>query len=132
MCSSDLALVTTDTVVLAKIPAGCKLLVGPSFFGVNATQGASTHIDIGYQAYTAIDGTTTALDADGIINGRDGAIAVTSSLGADVAGAKTISGIADFSDASEDVTIYMTALDAGGTYDGDIGDVFGGAFCCIK
>ncbi len=126
------ALATTDTVVLCKVPAGCKVLIGPSYFHVNATQGASTHIDIGYKAYKKVDGTTEALDADGIVNGRDGAIVTCTSLGADVAGAKTVSGVVDFSDAVEDVTIYMTALDAGGTYDGDIGDVFGGYFCCIK
>ena len=127
-----LALVTTDVVELCKIPAGARVLLGESYFNVSATTGASTTIDIGYKAYTAVDGTTTAADVDGLVNGY-----TSSSTAINLLTETTVSplgalanavGVADFSDAVDDVTIIATCLDSGGTFDGDIADIWTGYF----
>lgn len=61
----------TSSVVLAKLPAGRVRLLGSlSRAYVNWTTGSAT-LDLGWDAFTAMDGTTTAADPDGLINGLD-------------------------------------------------------------
>lgn len=59
----------TSSVALCKLPAGkVRLLLGSSFTYVNWTTASAT-LDLGWDAYTAQDGTTTAADPNGLIDG---------------------------------------------------------------
>jgi len=61
----------TSSVALCKLPPGrVRLLLGSSFLYVNWTTGSAT-LDLGWDAYTAMDGTTTAADVDGLLDGLD-------------------------------------------------------------
>jgi hypothetical protein len=59
----------TSSVILGKLPPGrIRILASLSRAYVNWTTGSAT-LDLGWDAYTAMDGSTTAADADGLING---------------------------------------------------------------
>ena len=59
----------TSSVALCQLPAGkVRLLLGSSFMYVNWTTASAT-LDLGWDAYTAQDGTTTAADVDGLLDG---------------------------------------------------------------
>lgn len=59
----------TSSVALGKLPAGrVRLLASLSRAYVNWTTSSAT-LDLGWDAYTDIDGATVAADADGLING---------------------------------------------------------------
>lgn len=61
----------TSSVALGKLPAGrVRLLLTGSGAYVNWTTASAT-LDLGWDAYTDQDGTTTAADPDGLINGLD-------------------------------------------------------------
>ena len=59
----------TSSVSLGKLPPGrVRVLASLSRAYVNWTTGSAT-LDLGWDAYTAMDGSTTAADPDGLING---------------------------------------------------------------
>ena len=59
----------TSSVALGKIPRGrVRLLLSMSKAYVNWTTGSAT-LDLGWDAYEAVDGTTTAADPDGLVDG---------------------------------------------------------------
>lgn len=61
----------TSSVALGKLPAGkVRLLLAGSGAYVNWTTASAT-LDLGWDAYTAQDGTTTAANPDGLIDGLD-------------------------------------------------------------
>ena len=61
----------TSSFALAKLPAGRVRLLGSlSRAYVNWTTGSAT-LDLGWDAFTAMDGTTTAADPNGLIDGLD-------------------------------------------------------------
>ena len=60
---------TGSSVALGKLPPGrVRLLASLSRAYVNWTTSSAT-LDLGWDAYTAMDGSTTAADPDGLING---------------------------------------------------------------
>ena len=60
-----------STVALGKLPAGrVRVIGGLSRFYCNWVTGSQT-MDIGWEAFTAQDGTTTAADVDGLVDGLD-------------------------------------------------------------
>ena len=132
---ADTALVTTDVVELCKVPAGCRLLLTESYMKLRAEQSASTHMDIGYAEYKKYDGTTVTGNADGIIDGYDSSSTTMNLLSSSTLGTEANDdgnyAIVDFSDAVESVTITATCLNAGGTFDGDIGDIYQGYFTVL-
>ena len=68
-CLQDGAGDATSSVVLGKLPPGrIRVLASLSRAYVNWTT-SSAALDLGWDAYTAMDGSTTAADADGLING---------------------------------------------------------------
>jgi len=68
-CLQDGAGDATSSVVLGKLPAGrVRLLASLSRAYVNWTTSSAT-LDLGWDAYTDIDGDAVAVDADGLING---------------------------------------------------------------
>jgi hypothetical protein len=68
-CLQDGAGDATSSVVLGKLPPGrVRVLASLSRAYVNWTT-SSAALDLGWDAYTAMDGSTTAADADGLING---------------------------------------------------------------
>jgi len=117
------AIANADIVELCTLPPGARLHMGLCYYEFSATQGASTTVDVGWQAYKGADGTTTAADPDGIC---DAAIATVTTPTVWALGTYG-TGIGDDKSilftSQEPVTIQMTANDAGGTYDGDIADV---------
>ena len=61
----------TSSVALFKLPPGrVRLLCHLSRAYVNWTTASAT-LDLGWDAYTAMDGTTTAADPDGLVDGLD-------------------------------------------------------------
>lgn len=61
----------TSSVALCKLPPGQVRLILPlSYAYINWTTGSQT-LDLGWDAYTAMDGSTTAADPDGLIDGLD-------------------------------------------------------------
>ncbi|MCB1477158.1 MAG: hypothetical protein H6883_08120 [Rhodobiaceae bacterium] len=61
----------TSSVALFRLPAGrVRVLLGLSFFYVNWTTASAT-LDLGWDAYTKLDGSTEAADPDGLIDGLD-------------------------------------------------------------
>ena len=59
----------TSSVALCSLPAGkVKVLLSSSNAYVNWTTGSAT-LDLGWDAYTDIDGASVAADADGLLNG---------------------------------------------------------------
>tara|TARA_A100001388_G_scaffold56690_1_gene39077 strand:- start:32178 stop:32663 length:486 start_codon:yes stop_codon:yes gene_type:complete len=59
----------TSSVALGKIPGGrVRLLLSMSKAYVNWTTSSAT-LDLGWDAYEAVDGTTTAADPDGLVDG---------------------------------------------------------------
>ena len=78
-----------STVTLVKLPPGrVRIIGGLSRFYCNWTTSSQT-MDIGWEAYTAQDGTTTAADVDGLVDGLDvdtaGYFSVESALAAEKA-----------------------------------------------
>lgn len=70
-CTQSGAGEATSSVVLGKLPAGRVRLLGSlSRAYVNWTTASAT-LDLGWDAYTAMDGTTTAADPNGLIDGLD-------------------------------------------------------------
>jgi hypothetical protein len=68
-CLQDGAGDATSSVILGKLPPGrVRVLASLSRAYVNWTT-SSAALDLGWDAYTAMDGSTTAADADGLING---------------------------------------------------------------
>jgi hypothetical protein len=68
-CLQDGAGDATSSVVLGKLPPGrVRVLASLSRAYVNWTT-SSAALDLGWDAYTAMNGSTTAADADGLING---------------------------------------------------------------
>ena len=68
-CLQDGAGDATSSVVLGKLPPGrVRVLASLSRAYVNWTT-SSAALDLGWDAYTAMDGSTTAADPDGLING---------------------------------------------------------------
>ena len=124
------ALVDTDVVNICTIPAGARLLMLESYIKLSATTGASTTIDIGWLAYENTSGTLTAADPDGLVDGFLGpttTVVALSTITTSPLGTKpNILGVADFSDAVQDVTITITCNDAGGTFDAGVADVWQG------
>lgn len=125
-------LVTTDILQLCKVPAGCKVIMPLSGMKISATQGASTSMDIGHAAYKDKNGATVAAVADALVNGYLASTTTVSSLipatQAPVGTSCNSLGVMDFTDAAEDVIITATCLDSGGTFDGDVGDIYNGWF----
>lgn len=61
----------TSSVALVKLPPGrVRLLLGASLMYVNWTTGSAT-MDLGWDAYTAMNGTTTTADPNGLMNALD-------------------------------------------------------------
>lgn len=70
-CAQSGAGEATSSVALCRLPAGrVRLLLGSSFAYVNWTTASAT-LDLGWDAYTAMDGTTTVADPNGLIDGLD-------------------------------------------------------------
>jgi hypothetical protein len=68
-CLQDGAGDATSSVILGKLPPGrVRVLASLSRAYVNWTT-SSAALDLGWDAYTAMNGSTTAADADGLING---------------------------------------------------------------
>lgn len=61
----------TSSVALCKLPPGrVRLLLSSSWAYVNWTTGSAT-LDLGWDAFTAMDGTTTVADPNGLVDGMD-------------------------------------------------------------
>lgn len=61
----------TSSVALCKLPAGrVRLLLPLSWAYINWTTSSQT-LDLGWDAFTAMDGSTTAADPNGLIDGLD-------------------------------------------------------------
>jgi hypothetical protein len=70
-CTQDGAGDATSSAALFKLPPGrVRLLMSQSKAYVNWTTSSAT-LDLGWDAYVAMDGTTTAADPDGLINALD-------------------------------------------------------------
>ena len=131
---AGIALVGTSgsesVVNICTIPAGARLLMLESYIKLSATTGASTTIDIGWLAYENTSGTLTAADPDGLVDGflsTTTTVVALSTITTSPLGTKpNILGVADFSDAVQDVTITITCNDAGGTFDAGVADVWQG------
>jgi hypothetical protein len=75
----------TSSVALGKLPGGrVRVLLSSSNAYVNWTTGSAT-LDLGWDAFTAVDGTTTAADPNGLIDGLNVDTAGQFSLGSGVA-----------------------------------------------
>ena len=75
----------TSSVALGKIPGGrVRVLLSSSNAYVNWTTSSAT-LDLGWDAYTATDGTTTAADPNGLIDGLNVDTVGQFSLGSGVA-----------------------------------------------
>jgi len=73
----------TSSVALGKLPGGkVRVLLSSSNAYVNWTTGSAT-LDLGWDAYTAVDGTTTAADPDGLLDGLNVDTAGQFAFGAD-------------------------------------------------
>lgn len=125
------ALVDTDEINLMILPPRSVIRLGTSMVKLSATQGASTDIDIGFRAYTNISDAAVAEDPDGIYNGITGSIITLVFLGN--AGGGALGALSDTLGFVElnnktPVTVFMTALDGGGTYDGDVADTLAFSF----
>lgn len=59
-----------DLVYIAKVPGNCRILL-PEFFLHTSDWTASTVLDVGWGAYTEVDGDAVAADPDGLIDGLD-------------------------------------------------------------
>jgi len=120
------AMVDTDEINLFKLPPNARLLLNMSYVKFSADQGATTTIDIGNRLYRDRGGDDVAEDQDSVINGWDAATTAleaiptsTVAFGTNVDTMQTIT-----FDSQEPVTLYMTCMDAGGTFDGDVGDTY--------
>lgn len=105
----------TSSVALCKLPAGrCRLLLPDSWiqFGWDT---ASATVDLGWDAYTGIDGTAVAADPNGLLDGLSvdtedlyGFEEFTASLGAGVTAA---GGFAKLFESRDGVVIRATSQD---------------------
>jgi hypothetical protein len=124
-----------DEINLIILPPNAVLDLALSTLIISATQGASTLIDLGYRSYIDKDGNTVAEDVDGIYDGYDATSTALNYIAKDGGGALgalcDVSGFVVFNN-REPVTIFMKALDNGGTFDGDVGDTYGFRFYFLK
>lgn len=81
--------VATDTVALVKLPAGkCRLILPLSRIAFSAF-GASRTMDLGWEAYTDLDGAAVAADPNGLDDGVDVSGIGSVNPGGTVGGAET-------------------------------------------
>ena len=100
-----------STVTLVKLPAGrVRIIGGLSRFYCNWVTGSQT-MDIGWDAFTAQDGTTTAADADGLVDGLDVETAGYFSMESALAAEKATGGTHLF-ESRDGVTIVAKAIAA--------------------
>lgn len=81
-----------SSVALGKLPGGrVRVLLSMSSMYCNWTTGSAT-LDLGWDAFTAVDGTTTAADVDGLIDGLSVETAGYFSMDGALAGIKATGG----------------------------------------
>jgi len=105
----------TSSVALCKLPPGrCRLILPLCYFYINWTTASAT-IDIGWDAYTQLDGTAVAANPDGITDGLSvdtadvyGWEELSANIGA---GITADVGYAKLFDSKEGVTIRATSQD---------------------
>lgn len=97
-----------STAILAKLPAGRLRILREASVISSSAFGASRTLDVGYQAFTAKDGTETAADADALVDGVSVANAATNAMDAAAGADPTL-----FVNSRTGVTIEATVL--GGT-----------------
>lgn len=97
-----------SSVALGKLPGGrVRVLLSMSKMYCNWTTGSAT-LDLGWDAYTAVDGTTTAADVDGLIDGLDVETAGYFSMEGALAGIKATGGTYVF-ESKDGVVIRATS-----------------------
>ncbi len=120
-------IVTASQMNLVEIPAGARLDLKESYVLLSASQGANTNILLGHRAYVGNDGVAVAEDTDSIVTDIAGATTTIINLNTLTKGVKAEApsgmGIVTF-DSRGPVTIFMTASDGSGTFDGDVGDIY--------
>lgn len=100
----------TSSVALAKIPGGrVRVLTSLSRAYVNWTTGSAT-LDLGWDAFTAVDGTTTAADPNGLIDGLNVDTVGYQTLEGALAGIKATGGTHVF-ESRDGVVIRATSQD---------------------
>ncbi len=95
-----------DTMAAIKLPAGKVRLVLPMSRLVVSAGGASSTMDIGWEAYTDSDGSAVAADPNGLDDGIDTSGATVTNPGGTVGGAETY-----LFDSQEGVTITLQIND---------------------
>lgn len=117
------ALQNTDEVNLVQVPPNARILAFDCMYGFSATQGANTTIDVGWRAYTNVDGTAVAEDKDGLCDAMIATVTAPTKWAVGTLGSP-VDNIGTYRfDSKAPVTLFMTCNDAAGTYDGDLGDV---------
>ena len=105
-----------STVTLGKLPPGkVKILGGLSRFYCNWVTSSQT-MDIGWKAYTDLDGDAVALDVDGLVDGLDVDTVGYFDMESNIAAGKLTGGTYTFE--SRD-GVEITALAIGALVDGD-------------
>ena len=98
----------TSSVALGKLPGGkVKVLLSLSRVYCNWTT-SSAALDLGWDAYTASDGTTTAADPDGLVDGLDVDTVGYFTLEGALAGVKATGGTYTF-ESTDGVVIRATS-----------------------
>jgi hypothetical protein len=118
-----------DEMNLVILPAGCTIDLKESYLKFSATPGSGEDFAVGYRAYTAIDGSTVAEDANGLAFETNAAVYATRAtlVSSSAAGnAVDALGLVKFNSKGP-VTIFLKGI--GGSFDGDIGDVWDWQFC---
>jgi len=122
------ALANTDEVNLIQLPPNARLMCVDCVYSFSATQGSSTTIDVGWRAYTNVDGTAVAEDKDGLCDAMIATVTVPTKWAPGTFNA-LVDGAGTYRfDSKAPVTIFMTCNNAGGTYDGDLADVIAFGF----
>lgn len=120
-------IVTLDEMNLVELPAGARIDLKESYVLLSATQGAATNISLGHRAYVGVDGVTVAEDSDSVITDILGSTTTIVNLNTLTKGVKAQApsgmGVIAF-DSKGPVILYQVALNAGGTFDGDVGDIY--------
>jgi len=100
----------TSSVALGRLPGGrVRILSSLSRAYVNWTTGSAT-LDLGWDAFTAIDGTTTAADPNGLIDGLNVDTVGYQTLEGALAGVKATGGTHVF-ESKDGVVIRATSQD---------------------
>jgi hypothetical protein len=100
-----------STVALGELPAGrVRIIGGLSRFYCNWTASSQT-MDVGWESFTAMDGTTTAADPDGLVDGLDVDAVGYFSLESNVAAGKATGGTHVF-ESKDGVVIAAKAIAA--------------------